>query len=120
MSSQRLSSLQNQIENTFPSDPDDYMEAIMEVFNDQQSLYPTPGKYYTFVYAAKTEGIAYDQFPLIATLELFPWGFRGLNFHWPMVRQYTWAEVIGNFYDVENDEIEYLQSLPYANIQLNT
>lgn len=120
MSSQRLSSLQSQIEDTFPSDPDDYMEAIMEVFNDQQSLYPIPGKYYTFVYAAKTEGIYYDQFPLIATLELFPWGFKGLNFHWPMVRQYSWAEVIGNFYDVENDEIEYLQSLPYANIRLNT
>lgn len=120
MSSQRLSSLQNQIKETFPSDPDDYMESIMEVFGDKQSLYPTPGKYYTFVYAAKTEEVYYDQFPLIATLELFPWGFKGLNFHWPMVRQYTWAEVIGKFYDVENDEIEYLRSLPYANFRLNT
>ena len=119
MSSQRLSSLQNKIENTFPSDPDDYMEAIMEVFNDQQSLYPTPGKYYTFVYAAKTEGIAYDQFPLIVTLELFPWGFRGLNFHWRKYRNYTWNEVAGLLYEVKLEELDDLLSVQYAKFVLN-
>ena len=38
------------------SDPDDYMEAILEVFTESEYI-PEPGNYYTFIYLAKTPNI---------------------------------------------------------------
>jgi len=101
------------------SDPDDYMEAILEVFTESEFI-PEPGNYYTFVYLAKTENILYDQHPLIACTSLQSWGFIGINFHLNMPRRYTWQEVIGKVYRIYNDEITYLRSLPYQKIILNS
>lgn len=94
------------------SDPDDFMLVILELFNEREFI-PQPGKYYTFVYQAKTPKIVYDEHPLIACLSLQKWGFTGLNFHFPMVRNYTWNEVVGQMHIVNNDEIDYMKSVPY-------
>jgi len=106
------------------SDPDDFMLEILELF-DERDLIPDPGKYYTFVYMAKTPKIVYDQHPLIACLSLQQWGFTGLNFHfegtqYPKIRNYTWQEVIGQMHIVNNDEIEYMKSIPYQKFLLNS
>ena len=85
-------------ENT--TDPEEIMLLIMEIFTIEV-LYPEPGKFYTFVYNAKTPNETYDQHPLIACMELFRWGFRGLNFHWQKYRNYTWEEVSGKLHVVE-------------------
>lgn len=97
--------------------PDDIMLEIMNNF--QEELVPEVGKYYTFVYSPTTPNIQYDQYPLIACLEVKSWGFIGLNYHWGKVRHYGWGEVIGKFYPVETTEIKSMRSLPYANYLIN-
>ena len=104
-------------ENT--TDPEEIMLIIMEVFNQTVTPIPERGKFYTFVYNAKTPNITYDQHPLIACMELFPWGFRGLNFHWQKYRNYTWEELAGQLYIVEFQELDELLSLQYGKFLLN-
>jgi hypothetical protein len=77
---------------------------------------PKAGKFYIFVYNAKTPGVRYDQNPLVAVTEVFNWGFRGINYHWGEVRQYTWDEVAGAVYEVYREEIDDLRRLPFSNI----
>ena len=59
-------------ENT--TDPEEIMLIIMEVFNQTVTPIPDPGKFYTFVYNAKTPDITYDQHPLIACMNYFHGG----------------------------------------------
>ena len=47
-------------------------------------------------------------------MELFGWGFRGLNFHWQEYRNYTWAEVAGKLMVVEYQELDELLALQYG------
>ena len=111
--SERTEELQEQIEGL--NDPDDIMMNIMEVFT-QTDLTPDAGKYYTFVYNAKTPGV-YDEFPLVAVTFVDRWGFQGLNFHWGTSRNYTCLEIVGRLHVIQNDEIDYLRSLQYANFK---
>ena len=108
--SERTEELQEQIEEV--SDADDIMMNIMEVFS-QTEIIPDAGNYYTFVYNAKTPGV-YDEFPLVAVTYVDRLGFQGINFHWGASRNYTWMEIVGNLHVIQNDEIDYLRSLPYA------
>ena len=39
--------------------------------------------------------------PLVAVTDVFSWGFRGLNYHWGEMRQYTFPEVVGGLYQVD-------------------
>ena len=75
-------------------DADDRMLAVTEILTETEII-PEIGRYYTFIYAPKTPRIRYDQFPLIACTDLQQWGFRGMNYHWPGFRNYTWEEVVG-------------------------
>jgi len=52
-------------------------------------------------------------------VDLFKWGFRGLNFHWQEYRNYTWAEVAGKLHLVEFQELDELLSLQYGKFLLN-
>ena len=111
--SKRVNQLKDKLSKYGYTRPDDIMMTIMEVFRDGEFV-PDVGKYYTFIYSAKTKGLRYDEFPLIATLSVERLGFRGLNFHWGTVRNYTWFEVNSRLLEVKQNEIEYLRSLPYA------
>ena len=111
--SERTEELQEQIEGL--NDPDDIMMNIMEVFT-QTDLTPDAGKYYTFVYHAKTPGV-YDEFPLVDVTFVDRWGCQGLNFHWGTSRNYTWQEIVGRLHVIQNDEIDYFRSLRYANFK---
>jgi len=99
--------------------PDDLMLEILEALSETETV-PEAGNYYTFVYQPKTPGIKYDEFPLVAVTDVFSWGFKGLNFHWGNVRQYTWQEMIGNLHIVNSEEMESLRSIPYGKIRLNS
>ena len=99
--------------------PDDLMVEILEALSETETV-PEAGNYYTFVYQPKTPGIQYDEFPLVAVTDVFNWGFKGLNFHWGNVRQYTWQEMIGNLHIVSSNEIESLRGIPYGKIRLNS
>ena len=96
------------------SDPEDLMLEIMGALNNTVEAIPSVGKYYTFVYNAKTPNVQYDQHPLIACTDLFRWGFRGINFHWQSSRNYTWEELTGQVYMVKSIELDDLLSIPYA------
>lgn len=97
------------------SNPDDIMSQIVSVF-DKTDIIPEVGKYYTFVYDAKTPKIVYDQYPLIATLYVHNWGFTGLNYHWGKQRNYSWGEISGSgfLHVVERNEISFMKGIRYA------
>lgn len=99
-------------------DPDDLMLMVLDVLTESGKI-PQTGKYYTFVYNPKTFGIRYDQNPLVAVTEVYKWGFKGINFHWGELRQYTWDEIPGGIYEVYADEIADLREVPFGNIKLN-
>ena len=101
------------------NDPEDMMLEIMQLLNDTVTPIPEVGKFYTFVYNAKTPGYQYDQHPLIACTSLEQWGFKGLNFHWQQTRNYTWNELAGQLYIVEWNELDDLMAVPYAKYILN-
>ena len=79
------------------NDPEDLMLMIMDAINDTVTPIPEVGKFYTFVYNAKTPGKQYDQHPLIACTALEKWGFKGFNYHWNATRNYTWMNLQVNF-----------------------
>jgi len=95
--------------NNRTNDPEEMMMEIMEALNDTVTPIPEVGKFYTFVYNAKTPDITYDQHPLIACTDLQSWGFRGLNFHWRQSRNYI----------VQNNELDDLLAIPYGKFILN-
>ena len=107
----RIEAIKNQLTS---SDPADLMLQIMQALNNTVEAIPSVGKYYTFVYNAKTPEKQYDQHPLIACTDLFKWGFRGINFHWQSSRNYTWEELTGQVYMVKSIELDDLLSIPYA------
>ena len=95
------------------------MLAVTETLTETE-LIPEIGKYYTFIYAPKTPRIRYDQFPLIACVGLFRWGFRGMNYHWGgAFRNYTWEEVLGQLHLAYPLEMPDLRSFPYQNFKIN-
>ena len=99
-------------------DPKKLMPIILDIFKDV-SMIPEVGKFYTFIYNAKTPGLWYDQHPLIACTEIEKWGFRGINYHWRKYRNYTWQEVAEQLHIVQYDELDELLSLQYGYFILN-
>jgi len=93
-------------------DEEDMMLALMEVL-DEETIIPDVGRYYTFLYKAKTPDLLYDQHPLIACVGLFRWGFRGLNYHWGDFHNYTWEEVQGKLHVIYQNELSDARSIPY-------
>ena len=114
----RIEAVYQELENSI-NDPEDLMLIIMEALNDTVTPIPEVGKFYTFIYNAKTPNITYDQHPLIACTDLQSWGFKGLNFHWRQSRNYTWEELAGQLYIVDYDELDELLRFPYGKLKLN-
>ena len=100
--------------------PDDTMLEVLQALQDTKVILPEEGGFYTFVYLAKTPMIEYDEFPLIACMELKQWGIRGFSYHWNKMRNYTWNEVVGEFHELSVAELEDARSLSYAKFKLNT
>jgi hypothetical protein len=97
----------------------DRMDLILYALNDTVTPIPEAGTICTFKYYAKTLNIQYDQHPLVAVSDVFPWGFRGINFHLRDYRQYTWAELGSQVYVVQQEELDDLISLNYKKVVLN-
>lgn len=112
--SPRVSQLKRKLDGS--EDADLIMMNILEVFRESEFI-PDVGGYYTFIYIPKTPEITYDEHPLVAVTEVQRWGFRGFNYHWRMMRNYTWQEVAGKLHIVRSNEIDYLRSLPYGKIR---
>ena len=97
----------------------DLMVDIIDRLSDGVTPVPDLGNYYTFIYKAKTPNITYDTNPLVAVTEYMPNGFKGFNFHWGTMRNYTFLEVVGQLYYVHPVEIDELKTIPYQNFVLN-
>ena len=114
--SNRLGAVVDEI--TALGDSDEMMAALLEILTETEFI-PDPGEYYTFIYNAKTPRIEYDQYPLIACLGLYPWGFKGFNFHWAArggnpYRNYTWNELpTGKVHRIREEEMTDARSIPY-------
>jgi hypothetical protein len=117
-STPRVKELKKRVKSSGTTDPEDLMLIILDIFKDV-SMIPEVGKFYTFVYNAKTPGLEYDQHPLIACTEIKSWGFIGINFHWRKYRNYTWNEVAGQLHIVQYEELDELLAIPYGKFLLN-
>ena len=118
---QRIENLVDDIRTS--GDPDDMFLSLMEVLTTKE-LVPQVGRYYTFIYQAKTPRIEYDEFPLIACIGVYNWGFRGLNYHWSSrgnaFHNYTWDEVGNNdLLLVYPNELQDMRSIPYQKFRIN-
>jgi len=106
------------------TDPEEIMIELMDVLKESEVV-PDVGNYYTYIFNAKTPNITYDQHPLVAVLEIFRWGFRGLNFHWQdvnpsqCIRNYTWEEIPGKLHVIYKDEIEFMKGINYSKFIIN-
>ena len=101
-------------------EPDDIMIELMESLDTTVTSSPSVGRYYVFVYSAKTPNIQYDSNPLVAVTDVFEWGFRGINLHVGQYRNYTYNELIGQLYEVNSDELSDVRELPFGKMQLNS
>lgn len=101
-------------------EPDDIMIELMDNLTSTSTSSPSVGKYYVFVYSAKTPNIQYDSNPLVAVTDVFEWGFRGINLHMGQYRNYTYNELVGQLYEVNSYELSDVRELPFGKIQLNS
>jgi|TARA_B100001142_G_scaffold72428_1_gene73188 hypothetical protein len=104
--------------------PDDRMLALLGALPEVEVV-PDVGRYYTFIYTPKTPRIQYDEFPLIACIDVLEWGFKGINYHWAATgqnpfRNYTWDEVQSNLHVIYPLELNDTRSIPYQNFKINT
>jgi len=99
-------------------DSDDKMEALISVLKESGKTSVSAGKFYTFFYSAMTNGIQYDEYPLVAVTDVFSWGFRGENFHWRGdMRQYNYNQIVGGLYEVYPEEISDVVELSFAKVR---
>ena len=101
-------------------EPDDIMIELMDNLTSTSTSSPSVGKYYVFVYSAKTPNIQYDSNPLVAVTDVFEWGFRGINLHMGHYRNYTYNELVGQLYEVNSYELSDVRELPFGKMQLNS
>ena len=100
-------------------EPDDIMIELMDNLGTTVTSSPSVGRYYVFVYSAKTPNIQYDSNPLVAVTDVFEWGFRGINLHVGQYRNYTYNELIGQLYEVNSDELSDVRELPFGKMPVS-
>ena len=98
---------------------DELLVDIMGALGDSVESIPEVCKIYVFAYQPSTPGIRYDQNPLVAVTNVYEWGFKGINFHWGQSRSYTFQEVASQLYQVTNEELQDLNTIPFAKFRIN-
>ena len=97
---------------------DDKMEELISVLSESGKTSVSPGKFYTFFYSAITNGIQYDEYPLVAVTDVYSWGFRGENFHWRGdMRQYNYNQIIGGLYEIYPEELSDVVELSFGKVR---
>ena len=102
--------------------PERLMDEILSRLEGTERSYPSPGRYYTYIYYAATPGIIYDQHPLILAGDLLPKGFRGFNYHLGKIRQYNTVDgdrLVSGLYELSQQEFATLRSVPYGKLVQN-
>lgn len=102
--------------------PQELMNEILSRLSGSEVSFPTPGRYYTYIYYAKTPRILYDQHPLILAGDILPKGFRGFNFHLGKIRQYNTEDgdrLVSGLYELSREEFSTLLTIPYRKLVQN-
>ena len=102
--------------------PERLMDEILTKLSGTEVAYPSPGRYYTYIYYAKTPGIIYDRHPLIRAGDILPRGFRGFNYHLGKIRQYNTEDgdrLLSGLYELSQQEFATLRSVPYGKLIQN-
>lgn len=102
--------------------PERLMDEILSRLSGSERAYPAPGRYYTYIYYAKTPGIIYDRHPLIRAGDILPRGFRGFNYHLGKIRQYNTEDgdrLLSGLYELSQQEFATLRSVPYGKLIQN-
>jgi hypothetical protein len=87
--------------------PDKLIEYLCKITDDDNF-----GHWY---FELLSENINSVDIPIETYFDFTWWG--GFNYHWGMMRNYTWQEVAGALHHVRSNEIDYLRSLPYGKIR---
>ena len=99
------------------------MNLILEAIEStNRGMMPESGKYYTFIYYAKTPRLLYDRFPLIVAGDLLSKGFRGFNYHLGKIRQYNTMDgdrLVSGLYEISTAEFELLRRVAYQRLVQN-
>jgi hypothetical protein len=102
---------------------DKKMNLILEAIEStNRGMMPESGKYYTFIYYAKTPRLLYDRFPLIVAGDLLSKGFRGFNYHLGKIRQYNTMDgdrLVSGLYEISTAEFELLRRVAYQRLVQN-
>ena len=85
----------------------------MNLLKDTVTPVPDVGKYYTFVYNAKTPSIQYDQHPLVAVTDIFSWDLEESIFTGNHL-EITHGRTHSQLYVVNYNELDDLLAIPYA------
>ena len=105
------------------SSSDKKMNIIIEAIEDtNRGMFPEAGKYYTYIYYAKTPKLVYDRYPLIKAGDLLPKGFRGFNYHLDKIRQYNTLDgdrLVTGLYEISPAEFDLLRRVAYQKIIKN-
>lgn len=102
--------------------PEKLMDEILSRLSGSEREYPAPGRYYTYIYYAKTPGILYDRHPLIKAGDMLPKGFFGFNYHLGKIRRYNTVDgdrLVSGLYELNQKEFETLRSVPYGKLIQN-
>lgn len=102
--------------------PEELMDEILSRLSGSKSMYPTTGRYYTYIYYAVTPKIIYDRHPLIMAGDILPKGFLGFNYHLNKIRQYNLVDgdrLVTGLYELSQQEFETLRSVPYRKLIQN-
>lgn len=97
-------------------------EILSRLSGSERPLPPIPGKFYTYIYYAKTPNIIYDQHPLILAGETLPRGFMGFNYHLGKPRQYNTQDgerLVSGLYEVSRLELSILLRISYGKLVHN-
>jgi len=101
---------------------DKLMNEILSRLSGTEVSYPSEGRYYTFIYYAKTPGILYDRYPLIKSGGPYLKGFIGFNYHLGKIRQYNTEDgdrLVSGLYELSQQEFTTLRSIPYRKLIQN-
>jgi len=105
------------------SSSDKRMNMILEAIeNTNRGMFPEAGKYYTYIYYAKTPKLLYDRYPLIKAGDLLSKGFRGFNYHLDKIRQYNTSDgdrLITGLYEISPAEFNLLLRVAYKKLVKN-
>jgi hypothetical protein len=102
--------------------PEELMDGILSRLSGSERAYPSPGRYYTYIYYAVTPGILYDRHPLIMAGDILPKGFRGFNYHLGKIRQYNTVDgdrLVSGLFELSQQEFATLRSVPYGKLIQN-